>query len=225
MTGVAKPNHFDAPMVPFRADRRQKGGDPAGPVAIVSTGEVGWPSEFVQLGPAHAVILHQAADRIWIAQSDSCRGPEQPSSAPMPRSRIKLLGRGNASSLNVERLGAGGLAVGIGGDLVNPCLRLPQQLLASSFQRLAAFVDRDRFLERYLALLEPLHDRFQLPDRALEAQLLDVHLGVFGHVAFPNTQLRAHDSRTVLRTYCGGIHPPINAVTWAATDSFRPCRS
>src|SRR5665213_3248277 len=108
----------------------------------------------------------------------------------MPWSRIKLMSPGNASSLNVERFRAGGLAIGIGGDLVDPCLRLPQQFLASPFQHLAAFVNGDGFLERYLAFLEPLDDRFQFLDRALEAQLLDVHLGVFGHIAFPNAQLR-----------------------------------
>src|SRR4029077_7361575 len=82
MTGAAKPNHFDAPIVPSRADRRQKGGDPVGPVAIVTTAGLVCPSEFFQCGPAHAAILHQGADRLWIAQNDSCwRGRDSQPSA------------------------------------------------------------------------------------------------------------------------------------------------
>src|SRR5258707_11560214 len=106
------------------------------------------------------------------------------------------------SSLNVERFGSGRLAVGIGGDLVDPRLRLPQQFLASPFQRPAPLVDGDGFLQGHLAFLEPLHDRFKLLDRSLEAQLPDVHLGVFGHAAFPDAPCRR---RGLKRVYAGAL--------------------
>src|SRR6266851_5176292 len=80
---------------------------------------------------------------------------------------------------DVERLGSGRLARGIEGDLLDPGLGLAQQLDAAALERFAALVDRDRLLERHLALLEPLDDRFELLDRLLEGQPRDV--GVFGH--------------------------------------------
>src|SRR5258708_23544036 len=97
------------------------------------------------------------------------------------------------SSLHVERLGPGHLAVGVGGDLVDPRLGLPQQFLAAPLQGFAALVDGHRFLQRHLAVFEPLDDRFKLLDRALEAQLFDVDLavslGIFRHIAFPDAPL------------------------------------
>src|SRR6476646_2089899 len=89
-------------------------------------------------------------------------------------------------SLHVERLRPRDLAIGPGGDLVDAGFGLPQQLLAAPLQGLAALIDGDRFLQRHLALLEPLDDRFQLFDRALEGEGLDVRLVVFGHVVFPD---------------------------------------
>src|ERR1700732_561449 len=87
-------------------------------------------------------------------------------------------------SLDVERLGAGRLAGGIERDLLHPRLRLAQQLLAAALEQLAAFIDGDRFLERHLALLEPLDDRLELLDGALEGQLRDVGMGLVGHDRF-----------------------------------------
>src|SRR6185437_15147702 len=84
-----------------------------------------------------------------------------------------------AGLLDVQWFGSGDLAIAVGGDLVDARLSLPQQFLAAPFQRFAAFVNGNRFLKRHLALFEPPHDRFELFDRALEAQLLDVHLGIF----------------------------------------------
>src|SRR5438132_2263605 len=63
---------------------------------------------------------------------------------------------GPVPSLHVERLGPGGLARGIGGDVVNAGLVLAQQLLAAALQGFAALIDFDRFLQRHLAFLEPL---------------------------------------------------------------------
>src|SRR5215813_590991 len=83
--------------------------------------------------------------------------------------------------VHVERLGPGRLAGGIERDLLDPCLGLAQQFLATTLERLAALVDQDRLLERYLALFEPLDDRFQLFDRALKGQARDVGVGIFGH--------------------------------------------
>ena len=76
--------------------------------------------------------------------------------------------------LHVERLGAGGVAGGVEGDLLHPRLGLPQQVLAAALERFAAFVDGDQLLERHLALFEPLDDQFELLDGALERQLSDV---------------------------------------------------
>ena len=73
---------------------------------------------------------------------------------------------------DIERPGAGRLAGGIERDLLDPRLGLPQQFLAAALERLAALIDRDRFFERNLALLEPLDDRFKLLDRLLEGQFL-----------------------------------------------------
>src|SRR5579871_3400298 len=73
-------------------------------------------------------------------------------------------------SLHVERLGAGRLAAGIERDPFDPRLGLPQQVLAAALERLTALVDHDRFFERHLALFKPLHDRFELLDRALEGE-------------------------------------------------------
>src|SRR5579872_6465614 len=84
-------------------------------------------------------------------------------------------------SLDVERLRADRLAAGVGCDLVDPSLSLAQQFLAPPLQGLATFVNGDRFFQWNLALLEPLHDRFKFLDRTLEAQRLDVGLGIFGH--------------------------------------------
>src|SRR5260370_9689413 len=96
-------------------------------------------------------------------------------------------------SRRVARLGTGPLAVGVGGDLVDPRLGLPQQFLAAPLQGFAALVDGHRFLQRHLAVFEPLDDRFNLLDRALEAQLFDVDLavslGIFRHIAFPYAPL------------------------------------
>src|SRR5438132_3734324 len=98
-------------------------------------------------------------------------------------------------SLHVERLGSGDLAIGIGGNLVDAGLGLPQKFFAAALQRLAALIDRDRFLQRHLAVLEPLHDRFELLDRALEGEFSDVHLGIFGHIEFPNAPPKSTESK------------------------------
>src|SRR5262249_23274492 len=90
--------------------------------------------------------------------------------------------------LNVERLGAGHLAIGVGGDLVDAGLSLPQQFLAALLQRFTALVDRHRFLERYLAFFETLDDRLKLFDRALKAQSLDVNVRILCHHVVPKTK-------------------------------------
>jgi hypothetical protein len=70
-------------------------------------------------------------------------------------------------------------------------LGMPQKFFAAALQGLAALIDRDRFLERHLAVLQPFHDRFELLDRALEREFLDVALGIFGHIGFPDAPVRA----------------------------------
>jgi hypothetical protein len=58
---------------------------------------------------------------------------------------------------------------------------------SSSQRRLSTsplLVDGDRLLERHLALLEPLDDRFELFDRPLEGEALDVGMDIVGHDRF-----------------------------------------
>src|SRR6201995_3430997 len=136
------------------------------------------------------------------------------------------------SLLHVQRRDTGGLAAGVGGDLLDPGLGLAQQFLAAALQRLAALVDRDRFLQRHLAVLQPLDDSLQLLDRAFEGEFLHVGLGILDHAAVPgkmNALRRWNNSRI---TTADGMWRaqgfdvvPIRAVRWAATDSCRPCRS
>src|SRR5205085_1958479 len=52
-------------------------------------------------------------------------------------------------SAGLERLGAGRLAGGVERDLLHARLGLAQQFLAAALERLAALVDRHRFLERH----------------------------------------------------------------------------
>src|SRR5271154_5816888 len=87
--------------------------------------------------------------------------------------------------LNVERFRTGRLATGICGDLVDPRFRLTQQFLAAPLQRFAALVDGNGFSQRPLAVFDPLDDRFEFLERTFKAQLLDVRLGVFGHIGYP----------------------------------------
>src|SRR5258705_11555924 len=108
--------------------------------------------------------------------------------------------------LHVERLGALGLAGGVQRDLFDAGLRLAQQLLAAALERLAALVDRDRFLQRHLAFFEALDDGFEFLDRPFEAQGVDIGVLV-GHGRL------------------GSFQPRISAVTWAAAERARPWRS
>ena len=93
---------------------------------------------------------------------------------------------GRRGLLNVKRLGAGDLAARIRRDLVDARLGLPQQFFAAALESLAALVDCDRFFQRHLAVLESLHNRLKLLDSKLESEVIDVVLGVFGPIAFPD---------------------------------------
>src|SRR3954454_22067599 len=121
-----------------------------------------------------------------------------------------------AASGDIERLGAGRLARGVDGDLLDARLGLAQQLLAAALERLAALVDRHGLLERHGALLEFLDDGLELCQRLLERQTLDVGIRLVGHdgLLFGGQPLLA-----------SGDQPRIRAVTWAATDRARPSRS
>src|SRR5262245_20636983 len=132
-----------------------------------------------------------------------------------------------ARSGNVERLGAGRLAGGIEPDLLHPSLGLAQQLLAAELERLAALVDGNRFLERHLALLEPFDDRFELLDRLLEGQALDVGMGGGGHDRVPLSRAlyRAAGRTSPPGSRHGGAQPRIKAATCAAAEPARPWRS
>src|SRR5581483_8800282 len=124
--------------------------------------------------------------------------------------------------------------------LLDPCLGLAQQFLAAALQRLAPLVDGHRLLERHLAFLEPLDDRFKFLDRALEGQLLDVGYRGVGHTMFlrlfrtlrgfytlPHALSGPSRHRNWQGEPCRNRTPqaPVKAATWAATDSFNPCKS
>src|SRR5262249_49269899 len=53
--------------------------------------------------------------------------------------------------------------------------------LAAALENLAALVNGNRLLQRHLAFLESLDDRFQLLDRTLEGQPGNIGMGIFGH--------------------------------------------
>ena len=108
------------------------------------------------------------------------RGPKRPRCAPLLPSGPPKAITGHAAprgtvSLGVERDGAGGLAVGALDDLLDPRLRRVEPRLAMPPQRLAPFVETDRFLERHFAALELADDVFERAQGLLEA-----HLGDFG---------------------------------------------
>src|SRR6202000_3332388 len=137
-----------------------------------------------------------------------------------------------AALLHVQRGDADRGARGVGGDLLDAGLGLAQQFLAAALQRLAPFIDCDRLFQRDLAVLQPLDDSLQLLDGALEGEFLHVDLGRLGHAAASGkvTLLRWWNKSRV--TTADGLWRtqgfdvvPIKAVTWAATDSCRPCRS
>jgi hypothetical protein len=81
-------------------------------------------------------------------------GTPQP---PVRAQRFALL----RALLDVERFASGWFALSVERDLLDARLGLPQQLLAAALKRFTALVYRDRFLERHLALFEPLDDRFE----------------------------------------------------------------
>src|SRR5712691_2642154 len=105
-----------------------------------------------------------------------------PGAGSLPGKKLMAL---TLSLCHVQRLGPGRLAAGIERDFFDPRLGLAQQLLAAALERLAALVDGDGLLERHLALFEPLDDRFELLDRLLEGQALDVGMGGVGHDRVP----------------------------------------
>src|SRR5262245_7931182 len=116
------------------------------------------------------------------AMASAARG--SPGAGSLPGKKLMVLASSTVWAvplLDVERLGSGRLASGVERDLLDPRLGLPQQLLAAALECLAALIDGDRFLERHLALLEPLDDRLELLDRPLERQALDVGMIGLGH--------------------------------------------
>jgi len=140
---------------------------------------------------------------------------------------------GDAPSLNVERLGADRLAVRIGRDLVDPRLACRS---SSSQRRFKASRARNGngFLQRHLACSSRVTIDSSSSIGAFRAQLLDVSLAstclvstwVFSAILVSRMRHSAGaDSKISIGRIVAVIHAPINAVTCAATDSFRPCRS
>ena len=62
-------------------------------------------------------------------------------------------------------------------DFFQPAFRGFQFFFAMGLQRLAAFIQGDGILKIDLALLQAGNDGFQLPERALKAQLFDGLVG------------------------------------------------
>ena len=76
--------------------------------------------------------------------------------------------------LDVEWFGADRITGSVERDFLHPRFGLPQQILATALECLAALVDGHRFLERHLAVFEPPDDRFKFLDRPFERELSDV---------------------------------------------------
>src|SRR5258708_20473056 len=124
------------------------------------------------------------------------------------------------TSRHIQRLGAFRLAAGVEGDLLDPRLGLAQYLLAAALERFAALVDRDRLLERHLALLEPLDDRFELLDRFLEGELLDVGVVGVGHAGVPDDCDSGADFHQDATVFARWVRPVIPAS--ASSHGRRP---
>src|SRR4051812_44176630 len=86
----------------------------------------------------------------------------------------------------VERLGAGRPAVARQPDLLDAVLRRLQQAVAMRLQRLAAFIDADRLVERHLAALKIVDNGLQGLERLFEAHGRDVVVRRLGHPAYPS---------------------------------------
>src|SRR3954465_9572868 len=102
------------------------------------------------------------------------------SSGRVRSSRCWCAGRFSAS-LHVEGLGTRGLSRRVECDLLDPRLRLAQQLLTAALQDLPALIDRDGLLKRNITALELLHDLLELGERFLEGELRDVGVGGLDH--------------------------------------------
>src|SRR4051812_5848417 len=77
-------------------------------------------------------------------------------------------------STGIERLQPRRLAVVAERDLLDPRLRVLEPRLAMPLQPIAFLIQRDRLVERRLALLERAHDLLEPRKRGLEAQLPDI---------------------------------------------------
>src|SRR5688572_9450054 len=78
-----------------------------------------------------------------------------------------------AFSLEFQRFGALGRAIGSEDDLLQPHLGALQLLLAMGLQRHAALIKRDRILQVHFTLLEAGDDGLELFQGRLEAQIFD----------------------------------------------------
>src|SRR4051812_48914483 len=90
-------------------------------------------------------------------------------------------------SIGIERLEAGGLAVAAEGDLLDARLRVLEASLAVTLEPVAFLIERDRLVERRLALLQRTHYLFEALQRILEAQLAGVcSIGCHGSGSDPH---------------------------------------
>jgi len=108
-------------------------------------------------------------------------------SPPSQRKTISCHSHGGRLDEVTERRAfrSGRLAGGVEPNFLHPRLGQAQQLLAATLERLAALVDRDRLLERHLALFQPFDDGFELLDRPFEGQARDIGMDIVGHDRVP----------------------------------------
>src|ERR1700733_7895734 len=130
-------------------------------------------------GPGARAASFEARHRSQVYAGCACygRAPQDDGLARPPSAAART----EQELLPIQRLGAGRLAGRVERDLLDTRLGLAQQIFAAALERLAALVDGDRFLERHLALFEPLDDRLELLDRPLERQFRDIGVVVLRH--------------------------------------------
>src|SRR5262245_6596483 len=101
------------------------------------------------------------------------------SPAPAPSAALSI---DTGSVLGLHGFGAGGPAVLVERDFLDPRLGSAQQRVAMGLERLAPLVDEDRGLKLDVALFQAIDDGFELLQRLLEVHGLDVGVVFrFGH--------------------------------------------
>jgi len=113
--------------------------------------------------------------------------------------RQQGMGQGSA---DVERLGAGGLAIRPLGDHLDLQLGLAQQRFAMGLELVAAFVDLDGFLERHITPLELADNLLKLLQGLLEGKRGDFDGRIRSHAAgIQDRAAEAKGAKTLLNSF------------------------